>query len=130
MTTHTGEEGIVQVDANTMLEVRSFTFDEGIEVYDDSAKGDAWKTHLNGKKEWSGSIDCWWSSDDTTGQDVLVVGATVAVILLPEGNTSTDVKYSGNVTVTGVSRTSPESGTTEASFTFQGNGALTKGAVA
>ena len=129
MATHTGDEGLVQIGANTVAEVRSFSLTETTETFDDSSKGDTYRTHKTGKTEWNGTVECWYDETDTTGQVAMTAGANVTLTLLPEGNTTGDDSFSGTATITEYSLSSPEDGIVEASFSFQGNGALTRGTV-
>ena len=129
MATHTGDEGSVAIGANTIAEVMSFTLNENIELLDDSAKGDVSKTHLNGKKDWDGTIEAHFDETDTTGQVAMVVGASVTLNLFLMGTATGDTTFTGTATINSVSFDSPEDGIVGANFTFTGNGDLTRGVV-
>lgn len=126
MATHTGSEGTVKVGANTVLEIRSWTIETTADTAEDTTMGDSWRTFKTTLKGWSGSVDCFWDETDTTGQGALVEGAEVTMNVYPEGATTGDVYYTGTAIVTGVSRTASFDGLVEASFSFQGTGALTQ----
>jgi hypothetical protein len=128
MGTHWGNEGLVRVGSNTVAEVTEYEFTQSVTPVDDTAIGDAWKTHIAGSgiKEWSGSLTCHWDEADTNGQEALVVGASVTLNLHPEGNTSGDKYWTGTASITEVTMTVPMDGSTiRRTFNFMGNGALT-----
>lgn len=128
MGTHWGNEGVVRVGSNTVAEVTEFEFTQSVTPVDDTAMGDAWKSHIAGSgiKEWSGSLTCHWDESDTNGQEALVVGASVTLNLHPEGNTSGDKYWTGTASITEVTITTPMDGNTiKRSFNFMGSGALT-----
>jgi len=126
MATHTGDEGSVAIGANTIAEVMSFTLNENIELLDDSAKGDVSKTHLNGKKDWDGTIESHFDESDTLGQSAMTVGASVTLNLFLHGEATGDTQFTGTATINSVSFDSPEDGIVGANFTFTGNGDLTR----
>lgn len=125
MANHAGSEGVIRFNSSTtnMAEVRSFTLTETGDTIEDTTMGDASRTYKAGLKTWSGSIDCYWDETDTTGQNVLTIGASVTVKLYPEGAAGTS--FVGTAYVTGITRQASFDGMVEASFTFQGTGALT-----
>ena len=128
MGTHWGNEGLVRVGSNTVAEVTEYEFTQSVTPVDDTAIGDAWKTHIAGSgiKEWSGSITCHWDEADTNGQEALVVGESVTLNLHPEGATSGDKYWTGTASITEVTMTVPMDGSTiRRTFNFMGNGALT-----
>jgi hypothetical protein len=131
MATHIGNDGTVKLSTNTVLQVSGFTLETNAAVADDTVLGDVWKTHITGgTKGWNGSVSCYWDESDTTGQEAMTEGASVALHLLPEGATTGDVDFNGTATITGVSFGVALDSTITASFTFQGNGALTRGTAA
>jgi hypothetical protein len=129
MATHTGSEGVVKISANTIAEVRSWTLTETADTIEDSTMGDAYRTYKVGMKTFTGSIVCYWDETDTTGQMALTAGASVTLNLYPEGATTGDTYYTGTVLVTSIEATASFDGMVEATFNFQGTGALTKSTV-
>jgi len=128
MATFSGNDGVVEIGANNMAEVRSFTVNQTAETIDDTAIGDAWRSHLTGLKTWDGTVECIWDDTDTTGQEALTIGTSVSLTLCPEGDTTGDYTLAGTATVTGVTQTQSYDNTVVTrSFTFQGSGALTIG---
>jgi len=57
-------------------------------------------------------------------QESLLAGASIAFILLPEGNTSGDASYTGTGIVTGMSINNTMDAIISRTVTFQGTGAL------
>lgn len=129
MATFIGNDGVVKIGANTVAEVTSWSLTQGAATADDTALGDTWDSHLVGTANWSGSISCWWDDTDATGQGAMTVGASVSLVLLPEGATVGDAEYTGTATITGIESSGSNNATVTASFSFTGNGALTIGTV-
>jgi hypothetical protein len=125
MATHTGSEGTVKIGANTVAEIRSFSIDTTADTAESTTMGDSWRTFSTTLKGWTGSLECFWDETDTTGQGAIVEGASVTLNMYPEGATTGDKYYTGTAIVTGVTISSSFDGLVEASFKFQGDGALT-----
>lgn len=130
MTTHSGVDGAVTVSGNTVAEIKGFSVDESANTFDDSNLNDAAETHIVGRTSWNGSIECHWDEGDTTGQEAMTIGATITVVLLPEGNTSGDVSLSGTATITARALAVADQAVISQTFTLKGNGALTRSTVA
>lgn len=128
MTTYSGQLGSFTADANAVGEITSFSVEETGDTLEDTVQGDTWRTHKSGLKGWSGSAEGRLDPGDT-GQGTLVVGASIALVLHPSGDTTGHREISGTATVTGVTESSEMEGIVAVSFSFQGNGALTKGTV-
>lgn len=120
-----GKSGAVYLGANEVLEVKSWSYDETVETADATAMGDTEKSYLAGVKDGSGSVTCLWDPDDTTGQNALTTGSSVALNLYPEGEGAGGVELAGTVIVTGRSPSGDLGAVVEISFTFQG--VLTEG---
>lgn len=131
--TYTGESGVVKFSKDSsavmaVASVRSFTVDQETQTIESTVMGSGSRTYLPGLKQFSGTMDVFFR-DDNTGQINLfdaIGGAngSTAIELYPSGET-TGVKLSGNVIITGHSITANFDGMTEATITFQGDGALT-----
>lgn len=124
MATHTGSEGTVKVGANTVAEIRSYSISTSADLAEDTTMGDAWRTHKTTLKSWSGSLDCFWDETDTTGQGAMTEGTEVTLSVYPEGASTGDKYYTGTAIITGLTINASFDGLVEASFTFQGTGAL------
>lgn len=126
MTTHIGNSGQVEIGANVVAEVISWSLTENLNTADDTVQLDAWKSHKGGTKSWSGSISCFWDETDSTGQEAMVLGASVDLSLFPDGQVSSDVDFNGTATITSIERTAANDAIVTVNFTFEGNGALTR----
>ena len=126
MATHKGSEGTVKSGANAIAEIRSYTITESADVLEDTTLGDSSRTYLASLKTFTGSIECYWDETDTNGQLTLDPGSTVTINVYPEGSTSGDTYYTGSVIITEKSITASFDGMVEASFAFQGTGALSE----
>jgi len=129
MATHTGSEGTVLLSTNEIAEIRDYSIEETGDTVEDTSMGDGTRTFKHTLRSWTASVNCWWDEADTDGQLTLIPGATVTITVLPEGNTSGDVSYSGTAIVTGRTITASFDGMVEASFTAQGTGPLTESTV-
>ena len=128
MANHAGSEGTVKIGSNVVAEVKSFSIEESADTIEDTALGDTARTFKSGLTGWSGSVECFWDETDTA-QIALTIGASVTLDVYPEGATSGDTHYSGTALVTGITRQASLDGMVEASFSFQGTGALTSATV-
>jgi predicted secreted protein len=130
MATLLGKEGTVSVGASDVAEVKSFSIDMSAATVNDTVMGDTWESKRATFNSWTGSLDCFWDPADTA-QLALDVGAEVTVKLSPEGSDVTgDVYWTGSCIVTSISLSTAHDGLVEASFSFEGNGALTETTVA
>lgn len=130
MATHTGNEGVLKIGANTMAEVKSFTVTETADTAEDTAKGDDWRTFKTTFKSWTGEVEVHWDETDTTGQEACTIGAEVTVGLYFEGDASGDTYHTGSAIITERSIESPDDGIVSMKLSLKGNGALTQSTVA
>ena len=128
MATHHGKEGVVTAGGTAVGELTSFTLETTGDVVEDTALTDATKSFVAGRTSFSGSLEMHFDETDTP-QTNLVAGATIAFILLPEGNASGDRSFSGSGIVTGMSVNNAMDAIVSRTVTFQGTGALTIGTV-
>jgi hypothetical protein len=128
MATHHGKEGVVTVGGVAMGEVTSFTLETTGDVVEDTALSDGTKSFVAGRTSFSGTIEMHFDETDTQ-QETLLAGASIAFVLLPEGNTAGDASYSGTGIVTGMSINNSMDAIISRTVTFQGTGALTVGTV-
>lgn len=129
MATHTGNNGLVKIGANTVAEMLTWTLSEGVNVVDDTVVGDVSDTHKTGTNNWNGSVNCYWDETDATGQEAMTIGASVDLSLLPDGDATGDIDFNGTATITAIERSVANNSIVTANFTFQGNGALTRSTV-
>ena len=125
MAVHKGSEGVVKILTNTVAEVRDWSLEETAETIDSTQLSDSAKTFEVGTTSWSGSVNAFWDETDTNGQGAMSAGASVTLNLYPEGATSGDTFGSGTAIISSISKSGGIDGLVEASFSFQGSGALT-----
>jgi len=128
MATHHGKEGVVTVGGTGVGELTGFTLETTGDVVEDTALTDATKSFVAGRTSFSGTLEMHFDETDTP-QTNLVAGASLAFILLPEGNASGDRSFSGTGIVTGMSVNNSMDAIISRTVTFQGTGALTIGTV-
>tara|TARA_S200002703_G_scaffold149435_1_gene147003 strand:- start:4101 stop:4490 length:390 start_codon:yes stop_codon:yes gene_type:complete len=129
MATHHGKEAVVTVGGTAIGNITGFTLDTTHDTVEDTELSDTNKTYLVGRGTFTGSIDMNYD-EESTEQGLLISGASLAFVFLPEGNTSGDESFSGTGIVTGMSINTPLDGAITRTVSFQGTGALTIGAVA
>lgn len=129
MATNIGKDGAVYSGTNAVAEIKDWSLETTSEVADDTVMGDTWMTHTATQKSWTSSFTAFWDPSDTDGQQTLVEGASITLKLYPTGNTSTQIEWSGTATITSVSKSASFDGFVEASFSAQGNGAMTEAIV-
>ena len=125
-----GRDGTVKVGSNTVAEVKDWALEESAETIDGTVLNSTSKVVSDGLKSWSGSLNCFWDSSDTNGQEALAVGASVTLALYPGGDSSGKTEYTGTAIITGISRSGSNGGNIEASFSFEGTGDLAQNTVA
>ena len=128
MATHHGKEAVVTVGGTAIDNVTGFTLDTTHDTVEDTELSDTNKTYLVGRGTFTGSIDMNYD-EESTEQGLLISGASLAFVFLPEGNTSGDESFSGTGIVTGMSINTPLDGAITRTVSFQGTGALTIGTV-
>ncbi len=130
MANHKGSEGIVQIGSNTIAELLDYSIDETGDTIEDSELSDTAKTFQSDMTSWTGSINAHWDETDTTAQGAMVIGASITVTFLPEGNVTGDVSRVGTAIVTGKGMAGSKGSMVTQSFSLQGTGALVDGTVA
>jgi hypothetical protein len=128
MATHHGKEGVVTAGGTAVGELTGFTLETTADVVEDTQLSDATKSFLAGRTSFSGTLEMSYDETDSP-QQTLTVGSSIAFIVLPEGNTSGDEKFSGTGIVTGMSVSNAMDAVVTRSVTFQGTGALTRATV-
>jgi len=130
MTTYHGNHGVIKVGTHAIAEVTKFSVTESFSPTDDSSMGDTWESHLTGAPmKWSGSIDAHYFPADTNGQLVLQVGASVSLELDCIGTVTGNESLTGTASITSRQVDTDMGAVVSVSFQFQGNGALTHGAL-
>ena len=126
-----GHEGSVTVagNASAMGNAKARSLDISQETTDTTDFGSSgWKESVTTLKSWSGSITAIFDAsgaDEADLQTALTGGSAINLDLqLGDGTGSYD-KYSGSANITGQSVTNDVNGIVEATFTFEGTGALT-----
>ena len=128
MATHHGKNGVIKIGTNTVAEVTQFTYTRTADVAEDSAMGDTDKSYLGGLIDGSGSITCWYDPSDTNGQDALVPGSAVTLLLYPEDGAGTgETEWSVPAVITEWTLNVERDGVNTLGFSFQSNGAPTEG---
>ncbi len=128
MAVHTAVDGTVTSGGTAIAQLRSIAFSTDAEMIDTTTISSTSKTFAAGTLSSSGEVTCFWDETDT-GQLTLIEGSTVSLVFAFEGATSGDYTYSVSGLVNSVSISSSVDGMVEATFGFQGSGAVTRGTV-
>lgn len=120
-----GSDGLVKVGAATVAGVRSFTLDESMTPIDDSDLATNELTYKSGDISRTVSVECFWDKADTTGQEALVIGAEVTLILEPDGAQVGNRTQTMTALVTGVSQSNEKQNMVTKAITFQVSGTVT-----
>lgn len=129
MSVHHGKNGKAKIGSSLIVETTKWSLEETVDSADTTAQGDAARKHLTGIPGWSGSIDGNYDPSDATGQEALTIGASVVLGLYSDGDAAGKVYRTGTASITGITREVPVGGQVTVSFSFQGNGALTRSVV-
>lgn len=127
----TGHSGSVTVAGNTsaMGNAKAWSLDitqETVDTTDFDSSG--WKESTATLNSWSGSITAIFDAsgaDEGDLQTALLGGSSITLDLQLGGGTGSYDKYSGSAIITGQSLTNDVNGIVEATFSFEGTGALT-----
>lgn len=129
MANHKGSEGLVKVGTATVAEVTSWSFQESINLIDDSEMSDAAETHLTGRTKASGTVECHWDETDATGQGAMTIGASITLNLYPEGAVAADTFWSCTATISSIDRSTGIDEMVKASFAWTASGPVTESTV-
>jgi len=108
-----------------VLEVTDFEYTVESTLAEDSAQGDAARTHIAGKTGATGTINGWYDSDDSTGQALMTEGASVTLLLHPEGTAVGLTEYSVPAIISSLTVSSEHESIVSVSFSFTRSGAHT-----
>ena len=98
-----GKNGVIKSGTTTVGEIRSFSIDETCDTAETTAMGDSARTFSATLTSFSGSIDTYLDFADSE-QDTLTVGSSLTANFFPDIDTSGNVKLTGTIIVTGVSK--------------------------
>lgn len=128
MAVHLASEGVVTVAGNVVGSLRSYSLDTNAETVDQSILTSTSKVLKAGTKSYSGNLEALWDETDAA-QLAAYEGETVALVVLPEGNTSGDYSYSVSALINTVSISGAIDDSVAISIGWSGSGDLTRGTV-
>ena len=135
-TIHSGSNGAVYIGSTAIASIRSFSLEETQETIDATTmntSGVAFRTNKPTFKSWNGTVDVFWTVDDTSsvnansteGGASLVPGSTeVTLHFWPDGDAQYNVGYTGNALITSRTISSSVDGMVEASVSVIGTSAI------
>ncbi len=116
-----GSNGVVTVDGGAVAEVQNFSYDENAPVEEVTAMGDSAASYVaSSTKRGTGTIECLFDPANATGQGALTPGASVALVLRPNGTGVGKVEHTGTVIVQDRNIAPAKDGIVPISFTYMG----------
>ena len=83
-----GWKGVVQIDGNGVAQIRDYEENVSVEMMDATVMGVAYEQVGAGITSGTLSLNCYMDPADTNGQEAMTQGASVTVILRPDGTGS------------------------------------------
>ena len=123
MATHTGSEGLIKINTDTIGELRSYSLETTSDTIEDTSMGDSARTYKTGLTSFTGTASVYMDEADTA-QIALTVGSEITLAFYFEGATTGDKYYTGTAIVTGKSVSGSFDGLVESEISFQGTGTL------
>ena len=103
MTTYKGNAGVAKIGANAIAELTSFSITVTEGTVEDTALGDTARTYMtDGMQAWTASIAGHYYDGDTTGQALIIEGASLSLAFNPRGTATGTPSLSGTGLVTSV----------------------------
>jgi hypothetical protein len=130
MAAYSGRDGVIELSGNTIAEVKDFSITETSNTTPRTVLGDEYERVEPTTKAWSGSVNVFYDPTDSTGQALMSAGSKVSLTLYPVGDTSGLMELSGTVLINDFNVNTSNESLVEASFSFEGDGTLTKTLVA
>ncbi len=129
MTTYLGNSSVVKIGSNPIAELNGSTITITGGVAEDTSLGDTARTYKPDQlPTWTASVEGHFFPSDTNGQNLVVVGAELNLVMHPLGSATGTPSYSGTGIVTQVQIGQIQNGDIiPFSAQFQGSGLLTKG---
>lgn len=124
MPTYHGKNATVKKNDVAIVGINTWTIEETLDTAESTAFGDTSKKHEGGLPGWSGSFEGFWDPANTEQAALWAA--------LKAGTKLTDMKffinatnyYSGDVLITGISRTTTITDLLKGTVSFQGSGDL------
>ena len=127
MSTYTGNDGVVQIGGNAVGEVVSFSVTENADRVEDTVLTDTNRTYKAGLADVNGTIECRYDPGDTNGQVAMTVGATVSLVLHPQGTGSGLAEWTVSATILSINTNVQFNEIIGSTFEWGAAGTLTKG---
>ncbi len=128
MARYKGHEGAASAGTDPIGEIESFDLEDSVQELDANIMGVGWTDVEAGQRSMSGTINVLRDPSDT-GQIALTTGATVSMLLYPEGETSSLTEIAGDFLVTGVSISTSVGDLVKNTYTIRNKGVVTVGTV-
>jgi hypothetical protein len=129
MSTYTGSNGLIKSGANTIGQITSFEITEEVDLFESTGLGDTAKTRVVGNTDFKATVTAIQDSLNA-GQADLIIGASITLTVRMEGVTVGNEELTGTGIVKTISQTSEANGLVTKTFSLEGTGGLTRGAIA
>ncbi len=130
MATLTGQFGSVEIGANAVSAVTSWSLDRTADTVESTAMGDTSRAYETGLKSFTGSFEARLDPADSTGQGAAVEGAEVTFsFYTADSGTNGTTYYTGTGIITSSNISAEMESMISLSVSFQGTGAVTTSTV-
>lgn len=128
MAKYNGKDGVIKVGANTLANLRAWSFEESAPTIDAGVCGEAFQDQRVGIPGNSGTVSALLDPADTA-QDALAVGSQVTLQMYPEGSSGGDYYYQVTANITSRSVAQDRGDMVSAEFGWVGSSAITENTV-
>lgn len=126
MAVRTGLVGLVKTGTDTVSNLNSWTLDANFEMLDTTSFGEAWNTNTPGVGAWTGSATGLYNDDDTNGQAALETAFLAKTAITLKLYVDSTNYYTGSAWIDKLNIGDDAKGLCKVTFSFTGNGALSK----
>jgi hypothetical protein len=122
-----GKDAQIEKNSVAISFATDWTIDVTLASEDITDFGDDWRAVVGGIASWSGSFTCFWDPGNTEQKaihDAIVTAAPTGALADMDFYFDGTNFWDGSILITGMSVTTAVSGVNVATWTFDGNGAL------
>ncbi len=125
-----GKDGVVYFNAerDKMGAVQNWNIDEQADIVSGWGMGDEYESSFTTVKRWTGACEVYLDPSDAS--HAITIGDEIPIELYPGGEASGSGYFSGNVIITGLSRSGSKDGIPTLNINFQNQGGLAVASVA
>ena len=119
----TGNDGVIKLDGEKVIQARSWSIDETGDTAENTVIGSEARTFKKAMTSWSGSLEVFYDTEDIAVDD-LAVGKEIDIQLYPNTDNPGALFYVGLAIITSLTNGASFDGMTERTISYQGTGLL------